>query len=170
MTTDDTGILTAAQYRRGRIMASPALGWFYQHALAPFDPWLLRQSQGRFSFSPGVSMLLLETIGAKTGKVRETPLVYAADGDNMLVVASNGGRPGNPGWYYNVRHTPRVRATARGGTRTYLAHEATGTERERLWPVVVGHNPAYAIYQERSVDRELPLIVLDPRAEWAAGE
>lgn len=162
---NENALLTPAQYRRGRIMASPALGWFYQHVLARFDPWLLRRTHGRMSFSPGVSMLLLETVGAKTGKVRETPLVYAADGDSVLVVASNGGQPGNPGWYYNLRRNPDVQATLRGGTVPFTAHEAAGGERERLWPIVVGNNPAYAIYQERAVDRELPLIVLEPRAD-----
>jgi deazaflavin-dependent oxidoreductase (nitroreductase family) len=160
---DNTDLLTPAQYRRGQLMASAPLGWFYQHALARFDPWLLRRSRGRFSLSPGVSMLLLETIGAKTGKARETPLVYAVDGDTVLVVASNGGQPGNPGWVYNLRANPDVRATLRGGTQDYVAHEVTGAERDRLWPVVVRNNPAYAVYQERAADRQLPLIVLSPR-------
>lgn len=161
--------LTPAQARRGRFLASRPLGWLYQRALARFDPWLLRRTQGRLSFSPGMPVLLLETIGAKTGQTRETPLVYAADGDNLLVVASNGGRPGNPGWYYNLRADPRVRATLRGGTQTVTAHEASGAERERLWPVVVANNPAYAVYQERAGDRVLPLIVLAPY-ESGSGE
>lgn len=162
---NESPLLTPAQYRRGRIMASPALGWFYQHVLARFDPWLLRRTHGRMSFSPGVPMLLLETVGAKTGKVRETPLVYAVDGDSVLVVASNGGQAGNPGWYYNLRRTPQVRATLRGGTAPFTAREATGAERERLWPIVARNNPAYAVYQERAGDRPLPLIVLEPGAD-----
>ena len=107
-------------------------------------------------------LLLLETVGARSGQRRETPLVYAVDGDRVLVVASNGGQAGNPGWYYNLRQTPHVRATLRGGTQDYVAHEATGAERARLWPIVVRNNPAYAVYQERAGERLLPLLVLEP--------
>jgi deazaflavin-dependent oxidoreductase (nitroreductase family) len=138
------------------------VSWLYLNLFSRFDPPLLRWSKGRLSFSPGVPVLLLETTGAKSGHKRETPLVYVADGERVVLIASNGGLPNNPAWLYNLRAHPRVRATLRGGTHDYAAREAEGEERERLWQKALAVNPGYALYQEKAASRRIPVVVLDP--------
>jgi deazaflavin-dependent oxidoreductase (nitroreductase family) len=140
------------------------VAWLYLNLFSRLDPPLLRWSKGRLSFTPGVPVLLLETTGAKSGQTRETPLVYALDGDNVVLIASNGGGPKNPAWVHNLRANPLARATLRGGTGHYLAREAEGEERERLWEAALAVNPGYAFYQERAGERRIPVIVLEPAA------
>lgn len=154
--------LTPAQRRLGRLLTARPITWLYRTLLAPLDPTLLRWSKGRLSFSPGVPMLLLGTTGAKSGLKRETPLAYGRDGDRIVLVASNNGLPHNPAWYYNLRANPEVKAILAGEVRQFVAHEATGTERERLWAAAIGRNPAYALYQKRTGGRTIPVLVLEP--------
>lgn len=161
MTASD---LTPSQYRLGRLLTAKPVSWLYLNLFSRFDPPLLRWSKGRLSFSPGVPVLLLETIGAKSGQKRETPLVYVADGERIILVASNGGEPRNPAWYHNLRAHPRAWATLRGGTRAYLAREADGEEREALWRKALAVNPGYALYQEKATSRRIPVMVLEPAA------
>jgi deazaflavin-dependent oxidoreductase (nitroreductase family) len=68
---------------------------------------------------------LLTTTGARTGRTRTVPLLYLADGDRLILVASNGSRPHHPAWYYNLKAHPQVQVAIRGRSRTYLAHEAS---------------------------------------------
>lgn len=159
---EQTPSLTPAQRRRGKLLTARPLSWLYSTFLAPLDPALLRWSKGRLSFSAGVPMLLLETTGARSGLKRETPLAYGRDGERIVLVASNNGLPKNPAWYHNLRANPEVTATVAGDTRQFIAHEATGAERERLWAAAIARNPAYALYQERTGGRTIPLMVLAP--------
>jgi F420H(2)-dependent quinone reductase len=115
---------------------------------------------GRFPLGP--SMLLLDHVGAKSGKKRTSPLLYVRDGNDLVIVASKGGSPRNPSWFHNLRANPD--ATVQVGSRRapVTARVATAAERKRLWPEVVGAYRGYAGYQERA-DREIPLVVLEPR-------
>jgi deazaflavin-dependent oxidoreductase (nitroreductase family) len=115
----------------------------------------------RIPFVP--PMLLLDHVGAKSGKKRTTPLVYVADGDAFVIVASKGGHPRHPAWYHNLRANPET--TVQAGTRRVdvTARVATAAERKRLWPKAVDAWSDYANYQKRT-DREIPLVVLEPRA------
>ncbi len=159
---NDANALSSGQRRLGRLLTARPVSWLYSTLFAPLDPALLRWSKGRFSFSPGVPMLLLQTTGAKSGLTRETPLAYGRDGGRIVLVASNNGGPKNPAWYYNLRANPQVQATLAGETRQFVAHEAAGDERDRLWAAAVVRNPAYALYQERTDARTIPLLVLEP--------
>ena len=111
---------------------------------------------------PGLpSLLLLDHVGAKTGKRRTTPLVYMPDGDDFVVVASKGGYPTNPGWLHNLRAHPHAQVQI-GRRRTQVrAMEATEAERRRIWPLAVEHNPHWDRYQQRA-DREIPIVILRP--------
>jgi deazaflavin-dependent oxidoreductase (nitroreductase family) len=113
-------------------------------------------------FPGGPPMLLLDQVGAKSGRRRTTPLAYLTDGEDLVIVASKGGHPRHPAWFHNLRANPA--ATIQVGTerRTVQARVATPEERGRLWPRVVQAYRGYAGYQERT-EREIPLVILEPR-------
>ena len=112
---------------------------------------------------PGLpSLLLLDHIGAKSGKRRTTPLVYMPDGDNLLVVASKGGYPRNPAWMHNLRAHPDTEVQLGQQRLKVHAREASPEERRRLWPKAAEHNPHWARYRART-SREIPLVLLAPR-------
>jgi len=112
---------------------------------------------------PGMApMLLLDHTGARSGKRRTSPLVYARDGENVILVASKGGYPKNPAWFHNLMAHPNT--TVQIGSRRQAVHArvATAAEREHLWPLVVSVYGGYQDYQQRT-EREIPLVVLEPR-------
>jgi F420H(2)-dependent quinone reductase len=107
-------------------------------------------------------MLLLDHIGARSGKVRTTPLAYLRDGENVVLVASKGGHPRNPAWFHNLMENPETTIQVGSERRAVRARVAEGEERERLWIEVVDLYGGYRDYQERT-DRQIPLVVLEPR-------
>ncbi len=112
---------------------------------------------------PGLPpMLLLEHVGAKSGTHRTSPLAYARDGRELVIVASKGGFDKHPAWFHNLKANPDT--TVQVGSRRWPVHarEATAEERTRLWPLAVQTYAGYADYQERT-EREIPLVVLEPR-------
>lgn len=127
---------------------------------------LYRASGGRIGHTiPGVGgkMLLLDHVGAKSGTKRTSPLLYLADGENVVIVASKGGFPKHPAWYHNLMANPDTTVQVGREHREVHARVATPEERERLWPVAVEVYHGYAGYQARSKGREIPLVVLEPR-------
>ena len=106
--------------------------------------------------------LLLDHVGAKSGTKRTSPLTYLRDGDDFVIVASKGGHPSNPGWFYNLRANPDTTIQVGSKHRPVHAREANPEERTRLWPKVVEIYSGYAGYQKRT-DREIPLVILEPR-------
>ena len=115
----------------------------------------------RFPGAP--PMLLLDHVGAKTGKLRTTPLAYVTDGDRYVIVASKGGHPKNPAWFHNVLASPDVRIQVGARRMTVRGRTATSKERERLWPKVVEAYRGYQGYQDRT-SREIPLVILERTA------
>jgi deazaflavin-dependent oxidoreductase (nitroreductase family) len=116
--------------------------------------------------APGLpTMLLLDHVGAKSGTKRTSPLLYFRDreNDNVVIVASKGGFPKNPAWYYNLMANPDTEVQIGREHRKVHARVATPEERKRLWPVAVKTYHGYADYQARSKGREIPLVVLEPR-------
>jgi F420H(2)-dependent quinone reductase len=111
----------------------------------------------------GPPMLLLDHVGAKSGKKRTTPLVYLQDGARMVIVASKGGSPRHPAWFHNLR--ANAETTVQVGSRRLrvTAKVASGEERARLWPRIVALYRGYDLYQRRT-SREIPLVILEPRA------
>lgn len=133
--------------------------------LLQFAMWLhrtiYRVSGGRVGGRRGsVPILLLTTVGRVTGKQRTVPLQYLADGESLVVVASNGGRPRHPGWFFNLRAEPRVEVEIGRERRAMHAREATEQEREHLWPKVVELWSGYDKYQ-RGTTRRIPLVILN---------
>jgi F420H(2)-dependent quinone reductase len=126
---------------------------------------IYRATDGRIGGSfPGLpALLLLDHVGAKSGKKRTTPLVYMPDGDDYVVVASKGGYAKNPGWLHNLRAHPDT--TIQIGRRRIPVHarEATDEERERIWPRAVKYNKPWGDYTSRT-DRVFPVVILSPRS------
>lgn len=112
---------------------------------------------GMFADRP---MMILTTTGAKSGQPRTIPLVYTTDGNRYVIIASKGGAPTNPDWYYNLLANPA--ATVEVGTETFPAQAsvASGAERERLYAAQAELMPAFADYQ-KNTPREIPVIVLE---------
>lgn len=123
-----------------------------------------RRSGGRLGHRlPGVpQMLLLDHVGARSGRRRSSPLVYASDGANLVIVASKGGFPKNPAWFHNLKANPDTTVQVGTERRPVHARVASAQERKRLWPKVVDVYSGYDGYQRRT-EREIPLVILEPR-------
>jgi deazaflavin-dependent oxidoreductase (nitroreductase family) len=135
--------------------------WFYKHIVRHLDAPLLRWSKGRINLAIGLPVMLVSTIGAKSGEKRSQPLLVTIDAPNLILVASNFGQARHPSWYYNLRKNPLAEVTYQGQTRTYNAHEANGAERERCWKLAQNLYAGYAKYQSRTA-RQIPVMVLVP--------
>jgi F420H(2)-dependent quinone reductase len=109
----------------------------------------------------GKPVILLTTIGAKTGKIRKTPLMRVEHDGQYAIVASLGGAPTNPVWYYNIKAHPRVELQDGSVTKDYEAREVFGDEKAAWWDRAVEAWPDYAEYQTKT-DRQIPLFVLSP--------
>jgi deazaflavin-dependent oxidoreductase (nitroreductase family) len=121
---------------------------------------------GRFLLGPlGRSRtVLVDHVGRKSGKRRTTPLLYLADGDDIVVVASKGGSHKHPAWWLNLREMDETEIQVGGEHRRVTVREASAEEKARLWPQVVEIWSDYARYQERT-EREIPLAILAPLAQ-----
>jgi len=120
-----------------------------------------RANKGKVASFARQPLLLLTHTGAKTGKQRTNPLAYFRDGDRYIVVASKGGAPTNPDWYYNLLANPRATIEA-GNERLEVTAEPAGpAERERLWAMVIERNQAFKEY-EKKTHRTIPLVILTP--------
>ena len=158
--------LTRYEQAMERWAASRAGGWAFVHALSPVDRRLLALTRGRVSLAVGAPVALLETVGARTGRRRRTPLLYRVDDDRIVLVASNIGSERHPAWLHNARAGGDVRFLSREhGWRTYRPRIATGAERERLWQLAVDLYAGYDAYQRRTGGREIPVVVLEPAAD-----
>jgi F420H(2)-dependent quinone reductase len=112
----------------------------------------------------GEQWIILWTLGAKSGKVRKTPLVRVADGrGNYAVVGSQGGAPTDPHWVHNLRRSSVARLQDGTVLSDYQAREATGEEKREWWQRATAVWPDYDDYQAAATNREIPLFVLEPR-------
>jgi deazaflavin-dependent oxidoreductase (nitroreductase family) len=127
--------------------------------------FLYQRTGGRLGHTiPGVpgKMLLLDHVGAKSGNLRTSPLLYVDDGADVVIVASKGGFPKNPAWFHNLVAHPDTRVQIGSERRPVHARVARPDERDRLWEKVDRAYHGYADYRART-DREIPLVVLEPR-------
>ena len=131
--------------------------------------WLNRLVAGRVRRGGGklggsMDVLVLTTVGRRTGAERQTPVGwFPGDGDGWLVVASAAGAAGNPAWYYNLAaHPDKVQVEVHGRRVAVTAEQLHGAEREQAWAGIVAAAPRFGQYQQKT-DRELPVIRLTPR-------
>ena len=108
----------------------------------------------------GSSVLILTTVGRRSGEKRSTPLIYGRSGDDYLIVASKGGAPEPPAWYLNLSEQPEVELQVWGDRFRARARTATADEKPEMWKTMVGEWPAYDEYQQKT-DREIPVVVLE---------
>jgi deazaflavin-dependent oxidoreductase (nitroreductase family) len=124
--------------------------------------WLYYWTDGRSGGKQGkYSMLLLHTVGRKTGQVRTHTLLYLRDGENMVVCASNNGQSHYPGWYWNLKANPRARVQAGRQHYNVVAEEVTGAEYDRLWQKFLETISLYADHRKRTA-RPFPILLLKP--------
>lgn len=132
--------------------------------------WVYRRTGGRLggtwrvgsAFRKPVRICLMEHRGRRTGLVRTTPLIYLRDGADVVVVASQAGRPQHPLWFHNVVANPEVTLHVGAERLPMAARTANPDERARLWPLLVALYADYANYQSWC-EREIPVVVCSPR-------
>ena len=109
----------------------------------------------------GLPVIIVTNRGRKTGAIRKTPLMKVADGNNYILVASRGGAPKHPLWYYNLRAEPKVEIRDEAKVQSMRVREVVDSaERQRLWDIAVAAYPPYQEYQERT-DRVIPVFVAE---------
>jgi deazaflavin-dependent oxidoreductase (nitroreductase family) len=141
-----------------------------EYAPSPSD-WAREQAE-KFEASGGTEaadlqgkpIILLTSIGARTGKLRKTPLMRIEHDGEYAVVASRGGAPTHPVWYWNLVKNPHVELQDGNVKRDYRAREVTGDERAVWWERAVAAWPPYADYQTKT-DRVIPVFVLTPLSD-----
>ena len=125
--------------------------------------WLFARTGGRVGKRfMGGDVLVLRTVGRRSGKPRESPMFYVPHGDGFAVVASNAASKRAPAWWLNLQASPDAEAAAGEGWRAVRAREATPVERDELWPRFVEMYRGYDHYKEIAT-REMPVVVLEPR-------
>ena len=123
---------------------------------------LYRLTNGRFGGRvQGLQVLLLTTVGRKTGKKRTTPLGYFIDNGSYIIIASNAGFDTNPAWFHNLRSNPRVMIEVRDQQMEAEAEVAESKKRNTLWGRLIPLAPGYANYAKKT-SREIPMVVLHP--------
>ncbi|NOX63164.1 MAG: nitroreductase family deazaflavin-dependent oxidoreductase [Chloroflexi bacterium] len=124
--------------------------------------WALKLSRGRWGNTfLGAPVLLLTTIGRKSGKPRTKPLFYLEREGKYILVASNAGTSSDPAWLLNLKANPQVTIEVQGERRNMQAHVATDEEKAELWPHLIDMFPAWQMMEERSV-RTFKVVVLEP--------
>ena len=110
----------------------------------------------------GLPVIIVTNKGNKTGAVRKTPLMKVADGKNYVLVASRGGAPTHPVWYYNLKAEPNVEVRDLGVVQSMVVREISNpAERSRLWAIAVEAFPPYQEYQDKT-DRQIPVFIAEP--------
>lgn len=115
---------------------------------------------GRFRGGP---VLLLTTVGRKTGKRRTTPVLYIVDQNRWVLCASNGGRPKDPSWWFNLKKNPQAEIQVGKEMRKVSARQATADEKGKFWPLLAKMYPGYDNYQKKT-DRQIPVVILETSA------
>ena len=132
--------------------------WYLRNVVPRIEPALSHWSGGRLTSLPITPVVFLQTNGVRTSEPRTAVLTYFTDGDDVILIASNYGRPTNPAWYHNVKSHPEVTLRARGREGRYLVSEAVDAERDRLWALATGWTPPLLKYQAMAGDRTIPVM------------
>ena len=138
---------------------------FYGVIQEPLDRFIYRLTRGRSTASSwlaGVEITMLTTTGARTGRARTLPVLGLPDGDGVILIASNFGRPHNPAWYHNLRANPRATIALDGTTRDVAARELSGAERERGYRRGEEIFPGFIPYRRWAAGRQIPVLRLEP--------
>lgn len=146
-----------------------AVAWLSARLLPRLDQVVFRATRGRLTFSAwltGLPVIVLTTIGARSGRARHSRVLAVPDGEQILVVASNFGQRTNPAWCHNLRANLHVSVSSAASApeREYVARELQGAERERAYRLAVAMNPGWLRYQQQASPRVIPVFQLEPLA------
>lgn len=128
---------------------------FFIQRFMDFTTWLIRISKGRIG---GKKVLILHTIGRKSGQPRAVPISYFRDGENIFILGSNWAQPKHASWYFNLKDNPRVTLEINGEKISMLAQECEGEEYARLWKIATERSPHYIEYQKK-MERHIPILL-----------
>jgi deazaflavin-dependent oxidoreductase (nitroreductase family) len=148
-----------------RTAATRLMARIYGVIQQPLDRLVYRLTGGRSTASSwlaGVRITMLTTTGAKTGKPRTLPVLCLPDGEDMILIASNFGRPHNPAWYHNLRANPRATIDFDGTRREVMSRELSGAERERDYRRGEEIYPGFTHYRRWAANRQIPVLRLGP--------
>jgi deazaflavin-dependent oxidoreductase (nitroreductase family) len=148
-----------------RTAATRPMAKIYGVVQEPLDRSVYRLTRGRTTASSwlaGVQIMMLTTTGARTGRPRTRPVLGLPDGEAVIVIASNFGRPHNPSWYHNLRSDPRATLVADGVSRDVVARELTGPERANAYRGGEEVFPGFTHYRRWAADRRIPVLRLEP--------
>ena len=144
------------------VPAPGALGARALNVLTRLHVAACRRTGGRIGRKlSGAPVLLLDHVGRRSGTRRTTPLLYLANGEDLVVVGSRGGSKAPPAWWLNLEASPRTTVQVGPRRREVLARTASPDEKARLWPRLVESYSDYQTYQDRT-EREIPVMILEP--------
>jgi len=168
--------MDASTYRSpslfGRLTASTSQfgnkhGFYLGRRLTRIHVAVYRRSRGRVAGHlpgwPEARIVLVDHVGATTGRARTSPLMYHEDGSSIVVAATKGGQPTNPAWFHNLMANPETTIQVGPETREVRARRATDQECDRLWPEFVAFYPGYEFFRTHAGDRQIPIVILEPR-------
>jgi len=148
-----------------KIAATSFGSWLLADNLHKIDRPFLRLSNDRISLTgilAGLPVIILTTIGAKSGLQRKMPLSAVFDGEKVILIASYLGKLNHPAWYHNLKANPKAQVKIQGKEKDYIAREAEGEERQRYWAQAVELYQGYENYRKRAGNRLIPVMVLTP--------
>jgi deazaflavin-dependent oxidoreductase (nitroreductase family) len=148
-----------------RTAATRPMAKIYGVIEQPLDRLVFRLTGGATtatSWLAGVEITMLTTVGAKTGRRRTLPVLGLPDGEDVILIASNFGRPRNPCWYHNLRANPRATIVVGGSSREVVARELSGPERERGYRRGEEIFPGFTRYPRWASNRQIPVLRLEP--------
>ena len=135
--------------------------WLFQQIIR-LQIYMYRRSGGkRMGHVRGMPLLLLTTIGRKTGEQRVTPVMYIRDGDNYVITASNSGADKHPNWFLNLKANPRTTIEVGSMTVSVTARQASPEEKAGLWAQLVAQAPFFEDYTKKTT-RNIPMVILQP--------
>ena len=128
-----------------------------------FNRFIIRISRGKMGSSMGGQrVLILHTIGRKSGQSRAVPIAYFRDGENFYIVGTNWAQEKHAAWYFNLKDQPQATLEVDGLKIAVLAYEATGEEYARLWQAATEQHPLYLDYK-RKMTRPIPIMIFVPQ-------
>lgn len=154
-----------------RFAASGPGSWLFARILHRIDRPVHRLTRGRYTFSSlvsGIPVVMLTTVGARTGRRRTVPVLGIPAEGTVAIIASNFGQHRHPAWYHNLRAHPEADVVVEGTHRRVRAVEAQGERRARIWQEGLRVYPGFQQYERRASHRQICVFVLAPAENPAA--
>jgi deazaflavin-dependent oxidoreductase (nitroreductase family) len=148
-----------------RFAASGAGSWIFARVLHRVDRPIHRLTRGRYTLSSlvsGIPVVMLTTVGARTGQRRTVPVLGLPTENTIAIIASNFGQNRHPAWYHNLHSHPDAEIVVGGMPRRVRAVQATGAQRAAIWQEALRVYPGFGQYERRAAHREIAVFVLQP--------